>query len=100
GEEGERVRGEASAAWREALKVYTREHLPQQWAATQNNLGTALSSQGERSVGEESARLLGEAVASFREALKIYTREHWPQDWAMTQSNLAAPFARHTNPST
>ena len=27
------------SAYREALKVYTREQLPQDWAKTQNNLG-------------------------------------------------------------
>jgi tetratricopeptide (TPR) repeat protein len=33
--------GEAAAAYREALKVYTREQLPQGWAMAQNNLGKA-----------------------------------------------------------
>src|SRR5271157_4020937 len=30
-----------------ALEVYTREQLPQDWAETQNNLGSALQEQGD-----------------------------------------------------
>ena len=33
---------EAVAAFREALKEWTRERVPLDWAMTQNNLGTAL----------------------------------------------------------
>ena len=29
-------------AYRQALTVYTRDDLPQEWARTQNNLGIAL----------------------------------------------------------
>jgi tetratricopeptide (TPR) repeat protein len=87
-----RLLGEAVAAYREALKVFTREQLPQQWAATQNNLGIAFSSQGERAEGADGVRLLGEAVAACREALKVYTRERLPRRWAMTQKNLGTAY--------
>ena len=73
------------AAFREALKEWTRERVPLDWAMTQNNLGTALARLGERESG--TARL-EEAVAAFREALKERTRERVPLDWAMTQNNL------------
>ena len=72
--------------------VRTREHSPQQWAATQNNLGNALSLQGELAEGSEGVRLLNEAVAAYRDALKVRTREHLPQDWAATQINLAKTY--------
>jgi len=75
-------------AYREALKVRTREQFPQDWAATQNNLGIALCDQAGRSEGAEAVRLLNEAVGAYREALKVYTREQLPQDWAMAQNNL------------
>ena len=39
---------EAVAAYREALTEYTRERVPLQWAMTQNNLGNALRTLGER----------------------------------------------------
>ena len=52
---GERESGtarleEAAAAHREALKEYTRERMPLDWAGTQNNLGTALWRLGERGI--------------------------------------------------
>ena len=69
---GERESGtarleEAVAAFREALKEWTRERVPLDWAMTQNNLGDALQTLGERESG--TARL-DEAVAAYREALK------------------------------
>ena len=45
----------------------TRERVPLDWATTQNNLGTALQTLGERESG--TARL-EEAVAAYRAALK------------------------------
>ena len=59
--------------------------MPLDWATTQNNLGNALQSLGERESG--TARL-EEAVAAYREALKEWTRERVPLEWAMTQNNL------------
>ena len=52
---------------------------------TQNNLGAALQTLGERESG--TARL-EEAVAAYRAALEEWTRERVPLDWAMTQNNL------------
>ena len=63
----------------------TRERVPLDWAMTQNNLGTALWTLGEREAG--TARL-EEAVAAYRAALEERTRERVPLDWAMTQNNL------------
>jgi tetratricopeptide (TPR) repeat protein len=82
---------EAITAYREALKEYTRERVPLDWAMTQNNLGNALQRLGEREAG--TARL-EEAVAAYREALKEYTRERVPLDWAMTQNNLGNALQR------
>jgi hypothetical protein len=53
---GERESGtarleEAVAAYRDALKEYTRERVPLDWAVTQNNLGQALAMLGERESG-------------------------------------------------
>jgi len=90
GRKSQSLLSEAVAAYREALKIFTREQSPRQWAATQNNLGLALRLQGERAEGTEGMRLLGEAVASCREALKVFTLKQSPQDWATTQNNLGA----------
>ena len=52
-------------------KCCTREQLPQDWAMTQNNLGTALQDQGIRTGGEAGAHLLAEAVTAYRQALEV-----------------------------
>ena len=62
--------------------------MPADWAMTQNNLGNALASQGERTSGSEGLRLLDEAVTAYRDALTVRTRADMPADWAMTQNNL------------
>ncbi len=79
---GERESGtarleEAVAAYRAALKEYTRERVPLDWATTQNNLGTALSRLGQRESG--TARL-EEALATW-EACLIVVASVWPTDW-------------------
>ena len=79
---------EAVAAYRDALTVYTKEQLPQQWAMTQNNLGNVLGHQGTRTGGEAGTRLLAEAVQAYRDALTVRTKEQLPQQWAGTQNNL------------
>jgi tetratricopeptide (TPR) repeat protein len=78
------------AAYREALKEWTRERVPLDWARTQMNLGVVLGTLGERETG--TARL-DEAVAAYREALKEWTRERVPLDWARTQSNLGTALS-------
>jgi hypothetical protein len=59
--------------------------MPLQWAATQHNLGTALTLVGGLEPG--TARLK-EAIVAFREALKERTREGVALDWAQTRENL------------
>ncbi len=53
---------EAVAAYREALKEYTRERVPLDWAMTQMNLGAALRALGER---ESGTGKLEEAVTAL-----------------------------------
>jgi len=87
---GERESGtarleDAVTAFRDALKEYTRERVPLNWATIQNNLGNALWRLGER---ESGTTRLEEAVTAHRDALRERTRERVPLDWAMTQNNL------------
>jgi hypothetical protein len=88
GEDIQKFLGESAAAYRAALTVRTKAQLPQQWAATQNNLGNVLGDQGTRTGGEAGTRLLAEAVAAYRAALTVRTQAELPQDWATTQNNL------------
>jgi tetratricopeptide (TPR) repeat protein len=74
-------------AYRAALEEFRRDQVPLQWATTQNNLGNALETLGERESG--TARL-EEAVAAYRAALAERTRDRVPLQWATTQNNLGA----------
>ena len=65
------------AAYREALKEWTRERVPLDWAGTQNNLGNALASLADR---QSSAAHMEEALACMRGAVEIYQQggeNHW-----------------------
>jgi tetratricopeptide (TPR) repeat protein len=79
---------DAIQSYRKALRLTSRDTLPQQWATTQNNLGIALGDQGIRTGGEAGAALLAQAVDAYRAALTVRTPDTLPQDWAMTQNNL------------
>jgi hypothetical protein len=57
--------------YRHLAELRPRNAFPLDWATTQNNLGTALETLGERESG--TARL-EEAAAAFREALQERTR--------------------------
>ena len=74
----------AIAFYKKALTIWTRESVPLDWARTQNNLGNALSTLGERESG--TARL-EEAVSAYGAALLEWTRERVPLLWAATQNN-------------
>jgi len=77
-------------AFRAALTEFTRDRVPLDWAAAQNNLGSALAQLGER----ETPARLEEAVAAFLAALEVSTRDRVPLDWAGTQNNLGLALAR------
>jgi len=83
-----------NGALRLAIELYkrviernSRERVPLQWAAIQNNLGNALRVLGNRESGTVT---LEEAVGAYREALKGLNRERVPLDWATTQTNLGS----------
>jgi tetratricopeptide (TPR) repeat protein len=81
----------AIEAHRTTLAQTERSDHPLDWAATQNDLGTALGTLGGRESGTVRVE---EAVAAFRAALEERTRERVPLDWAMTQNNLGAALWR------
>ncbi len=80
---------EAVRIWRDLCLPHTpRDRRPVDWAMTQNNLGNALATQGNRLGGEAGAGALADAVAAYKAALEVYTRTDMPPQWAMTQNNL------------
>ncbi len=80
---------EAIATYESALGLAPRDTRPDDWATTQNNLGAAFQSLGER---QRDAATLERAVVAFELALEELTRERVPLGWAMTQHNLAKAF--------
>ena len=84
---GERVSGPDSRRYlEESVREYqglidqvSRSSNSQDWARTQNNLGSALAALGQRQGGPEGQRRLVEAVEAFRNALTVYTRDDLPQ---------------------
>ena len=85
----EKFLSEAVAAYRDALTVYTKEQLPQDWAGTQNNLGNVLQEQGTRTGGEMGKVLIRQAINAYELALEVRTREALPVQWGQTTGNLA-----------
>ncbi|NER33927.1 MAG: tetratricopeptide repeat protein [Oscillatoria sp. SIO1A7] len=78
----------AIACYERALQVCTASTFPEQWAATQNNLGNAYS---DRIKGERADNL-ERAIACHKRALKFRTSLAFPEDWAMTQNNLGNAY--------
>ena len=66
---------------RNALDVYTREQLPQEWAATQNSLGSALQDMAARTEGPKGTELLAQAISAFRSSLEIYVSKLFGSTW-------------------
>jgi tetratricopeptide (TPR) repeat protein len=72
------------------VKKARTKSVPLDWAMTQNNLGIALRTLGERESG--TARL-DYAITAFRAALEEFARERLPLQWATTQNNLGLVLA-------
>ncbi len=88
GDQSENLK-KAIACYEAALRVYTEQEFPVQWAMTQNNLGNAYAGlpTGEREVN------LKKAIACYEAALRVYTEQEFPVQWAMTQNNLGNAYA-------
>ncbi|WP_442937256.1 CHAT domain-containing protein [Nostoc sp.] len=72
----------------DALKVRTREALPEEWAETQNNLGTAYDAR----IRGKRADNLELAISCYEAALEVRTREAFSERWAGTQNNLGNTY--------
>ena len=85
---------EAVTAYRDALKEYTRERVPLDWAATQNNLGNALSRLGEgthdRAKLEEARKAVNAAFEVFMQAGQEHYRRYFEDRLREIDGQLAA----------
>ena len=79
---------EAAEVYRAALLLPAQKEFPEDWAATQNNLGVTLRNLGTRLRGEDGNALLREAAEKYQNALAVLAFETHPADWAMVQNNL------------
>jgi uncharacterized protein YjbI with pentapeptide repeats len=68
-----------------ALKIYTREKLPEYWAMLQHNLGLAYF---DRRKGKRWKNLQ-ESIECYNNSLEVFTQEEFPQKWQITQEDLS-----------
>ncbi|NEP36597.1 CHAT domain-containing protein, partial [Moorena sp. SIO3B2] len=92
---GHRIKGEkaqnieeAIACYQEALRVYTFEAFPIEWARTQHNLGIDYYFR----IKGEKAQNLEEAITCWQQALRVYTFEAFPINWAQIQHNFGNAY--------
>jgi len=80
---------QAVAAYREALKEYSRDKVPLDWAATQNNLGTALRALGAPEQDPSQAnQFFSAAIVAFQGAIEVYQSAQAEYYLQIAQNNL------------
>jgi tetratricopeptide (TPR) repeat protein len=73
-----------------ALKNWTPEENPRDWAGTQNNLGNTSRTLAELENKPCNCRA---AIDALEKALKVFTLSEFPMDYAMTQNNLGTAYS-------
>jgi tetratricopeptide (TPR) repeat protein len=79
----------AIAGYEVVTSVFTHASYPEQWAATQYNLGNAYS---DRICGQKTENI-EKAISCYQDALQIHSRETYPYEWAMIQNNLGTAYS-------
>jgi tetratricopeptide (TPR) repeat protein len=79
---------QAIGCYEAALRVYTEQDYPYDWAMAQNNLGLAYAALPD---GDRSAQLQ-RAMDGYAAALRVYTEQDSPAKWAMIQCNLGVAY--------
>ncbi|WP_414552559.1 CHAT domain-containing protein [Anabaena sp. CCY 0017] len=72
-----------------ALTYFTKDNFPQEWALTQNSLGSAYQNR----ILEEKVENIELAIACYNNALQVYNQEEFATEWAMVKSNLASAYS-------
>lgn len=78
---------EAVKCYQDALKFFSRENFPEEFAFAQNNLALAYLSIPMTEASDQLRVAI--AIQALREALKVYKKETHGELWASTQLNLA-----------
>ena len=84
-----RTSSAASVHFAEALRFFTAEAAPVDYALTQHNLGLAYAA---LLTGDRAANL-ARAIGCYTEALRFRTPEAAPRNYAATQNNLGLAYA-------
>ncbi|NEP88996.1 MAG: tetratricopeptide repeat protein [Okeania sp. SIO2C2] len=71
------------------MRVFTESNYPQDWAKTQNNLGSAY----RQRIKGNTAENIESAIAYYQAALRVFTESNYLQDWAMIQGNLGSAYS-------
>ncbi|MGB3650758.1 MAG: tetratricopeptide repeat protein [Rivularia sp. (in: cyanobacteria)] len=79
----------AIAGYEVVTSVFTSSNYPEQWAATQYNLGNAYSDR----IRGQKAENIEKAISCYHAALQVQQRETFPYEWAMIQNNLATAYS-------
>ena len=85
-EQGSQRLLEAESAYEAALRVWTKQASPFEWAMVQNNLGALMLDVGKRETGNVC---LNKAVDFLTASLDVLTRKRTPLMWGVTQANVA-----------
>jgi tetratricopeptide (TPR) repeat protein len=78
---------EAIVAFRESLKVYTKEANLRRWLNTQYEIAQALQKIGNKL---QQPQRHEEAISIFREQQTVLQRQYAPAQWAGIQNNIAS----------
>ena len=88
---GQRVNNlEIAIAGYEAVNhVFNLSNYPEQWAATQYNLGNAYTDR----ISGQKAENIEKAISCYQAGLKVHSRETYPYEWAMIHNNLGTAYS-------
>jgi tetratricopeptide (TPR) repeat protein len=81
---------QAMAYHEAALRVYTFERYPFQYAKTYSQLGIIYQHYGVASGQQE---FIEQAIHCYKSALWVYTRDKFPEQWTMLQTYMGCAYA-------
>ena len=78
----------AIAGYEVVNHVFNFSNYPEQWAATQYNLGNAYADR----ISGQKAENIEKAISCYQAGLKVHSRETYPYEWAMIHNNLGTAY--------
>jgi tetratricopeptide (TPR) repeat protein len=79
----------AIAGYEVVNHVFNSSNYPEQWAATQYNLGNAYTDR----ISGQKAENIEKAISCYQAGLKVHSRETYPYEWAMIHNNLGTAYS-------